>query len=373
MTMPYSASRALYQGNGRAVDFPFAFRVWHAGQLHVSLTSPDDVNSTATGWSVTLHASGGTVHYLHQGAPLPEGWRLAIVRDMPFSQEIDLVPGTLFDPQVIEDGLDQAAAERQQLLERLSRAVVMPPTSQDTPDQLISQVITARNTASAAAQAAGQSVSDAAREAESAHSAAGQAAAHASEARQAADATEEARQLGARVDALDERTDELAGCFDAKGQLVPDCLPTVLAPGLVMPFAGQSTPAGWLLCDGAAVSRTAYAALFAAIGTTYGQGDGRTTFNLPDLTGRFVQGSSTAGTVKAPGLPNVTARHGVMRHTWATAEGAVRLETASINDYAGGSLGGAIVTIDLSRGNSIYGASDTVQPPALTMRYVIKY
>ena len=56
----------------------------------------------------------------------------------------------------------------------------------------------------------------------------------------------------------------------------------VSAPtGAVMAFAGSSAPEGWLVCDGSAISRTTYADLFAVIGTTYGDGDGNTTFNLP--------------------------------------------------------------------------------------------
>lgn len=54
----------------------------------------------------------------------------------------------------------------------------------------------------------------------------------------------------------------------------------------LIPFAGAAAPAGWLLCNGTAVSRTTYSALFTAIGTAYGAGDGSTTFNLPDLRGR---------------------------------------------------------------------------------------
>ena len=60
--------------------------------------------------------------------------------------------------------------------------------------------------------------------------------------------------------------------------------------GSVIPYAGKSAPDGWLLCDGAAVSRTTYAALFTVIGTTFGSGDGSTTFNLPDLRGRVAVG-----------------------------------------------------------------------------------
>ena len=65
---------------------------------------------------------------------------------------------------------------------------------------------------------------------------------------------------------------------------------TLVPTGAIMPFAMNSAPSGWLAADGTAVSRTTYAALFAAIGTTYGAGTGGTTFNLPDLRGIFVRG-----------------------------------------------------------------------------------
>jgi len=61
--------------------------------------------------------------------------------------------------------------------------------------------------------------------------------------------------------------------------------------GMVVPYAGAVAPDGWLLCQGQAVSRTTYAQLFSVIGTTYGSGDGSTTFNLPDMRGRVAVGS----------------------------------------------------------------------------------
>jgi len=67
--------------------------------------------------------------------------------------------------------------------------------------------------------------------------------------------------------------------------------------GAIMAFAMNSAPSGWLSADGSAVSRTTYATLFTAIGTTHGTGDGSTTFNVPDLQGIFVRasGSQTIG------------------------------------------------------------------------------
>jgi len=70
----------------------------------------------------------------------------------------------------------------------------------------------------------------------------------------------------------------------------------VSAPaGTVNPYAGSTAPTGWLLCAGQAVSRTTYADLFAVVSTTYGSGDGSTTFNLPDLRGRVVAGEDDMG------------------------------------------------------------------------------
>lgn len=72
--------------------------------------------------------------------------------------------------------------------------------------------------------------------------------------------------------------------------------------GTVIQYAGTTAPAGFLACDGTAVSRTTYATLFSAIGTTYGTGNGSTTFNLPDLRGLFVRGAGAHGTMtKAAG------------------------------------------------------------------------
>lgn len=66
-----------------------------------------------------------------------------------------------------------------------------------------------------------------------------------------------------------------------------------LMTGIIFDYAGSSIPSGWLDCDGSAVSRTTYAALFTAIGTTWGVGNGSTTFNLPDLRGRYTVGAGT--------------------------------------------------------------------------------
>lgn len=111
--------------------------------------------------------------------------------------------------------------------------------------------------------------------------------------------------LGARPAAGVERryyhaTDATRHFYDTGAAWVE--LGLVLPPGVLLDYAGAGAPAGgaFLLCDGSAVSRTTQAALFAAIGTTYGAGDGSTTFNLPDFRGRRAMGVGTG--------PGLTAR-----------------------------------------------------------------
>ena len=152
------------------------------------------------------------------------------------------------------------------------------------------------------------------------------------------------------------------------GSLTWDGQP-LLPIGVVQAFAGRTIPAGWLLCDGSAVSRTTYAKLFSVIGTTYGAGNGSTTFNLPNLVDKFVEGSATAGTVKSAGLPNIT---GTFYSMSSVVDGAFSVIDGK-GTYAGENNPYYRKSFDASRSSSIYGNSTTVQPPALTMRYIIKY
>ena len=153
-------------------------------------------------------------------------------------------------------------------------------------------------------------------------------------------------------------------------------LANALPTGTVIAFAANSTPTGYLLCNGAKISRTTYAALFAAIGTTYGAGNGSTTFNLPNLTDKFIQGSGTAGTVKAAGLPNATGEINIQDAFFNDGTGVFGLGAYRGNRASSGNTVTNIppvLNMSLSKANDIYGNSTTVQPPALTMRYYIKY
>lgn len=71
--------------------------------------------------------------------------------------------------------------------------------------------------------------------------------------------------------------------------------------GTITAYGGSTAPSGWLMCNGAAVSRTKYSLLFDVIGTIYGDGDGSTTFNLPDMSGKTAIGSSASHVLGATG------------------------------------------------------------------------
>lgn len=97
--------------------------------------------------------------------------------------------------------------------------------------------------------------------------------------------------------------EEIQQNFEALTQALVDLMPGSLAQAGDLKMTGRTTaPTGWRLCDGSAISRTQFARLFAAIGTTYGVGDGSTTFNVPDLLGRAPVGAGTGSGLTAKTL-----------------------------------------------------------------------
>ena len=167
-------------------------------------------------------------------------------------------------------------------------------------------------------------------------------------------------------------------------------------PGVVQLYAGSSAPTGWLICNGQDVSRTAYAALFAVIGTTYGAGDGSTTFNIPNLVNKTVRGSNSLG--KTGGADTVTLTTANMpAHTHgggslSAASAGEHTHTVYTNYYATGSQsyikasGGVAVsggmntssagahthTVSGSTSSVGSGSAVTITNPYVMLHYIIK-
>ena len=90
----------------------------------------------------------------------------------------------------------------------------------------------------------------------------------------------------------------------------------IVPAGSIIAWSGSSAPTGYLLCDGTAVSRTTYAALFAVAGTGYGVGDGSSTFNLPDLRDRMPLGKGTNNSTLGTQTGSMSASSVVTTAVW---------------------------------------------------------
>jgi microcystin-dependent protein len=183
--------------------------------------------------------------------------------------------------------------------------------------------------------------------------------------------------------------DGSAGQFmttDGAGTLSFTTMASVIAAGMLIPYAGSSAPTGWLMCYGQDVSRTTYSDLFTAIGITYGIGDGSTTFTLPDLRGRTIAGKDSMGGTSADRLTNQDGGldgdglgnvGGAETHQLTVAELAAHTHTDDLSpasiagaNYAAGITG---VTGTDSQSGSTGGDSphNNVQP-TIILNYLIK-
>jgi microcystin-dependent protein len=162
--------------------------------------------------------------------------------------------------------------------------------------------------------------------------------------------------------------------------------------GIVVPWGSASIPSGFLECNGAAVSRSTYAGLFAVIGTTYGVGDGSTTFNVPDLTDRtVVNKSNTKNLAQTGGANTVTPTGNISGSTGSTtlttsqipahthsaaAAGMVNANPAcmggtSASGMSTGSTGGG-QSHDHTLSANFVGSANSVLQPYLVLIYIIK-
>lgn len=151
-------------------------------------------------------------------------------------------------------------------------------------------------------------------------------------------------------------------------------------PGVIVMYGGTSAPSGWLVCDGSEVSRSTYSTLFGIIGTTYGVGDGSTTFNLPDLRGRAGIGAGTGGglTERTLGeevgyeehtltIDEMPAHRHALHGDYGASGG---YKTTTINRSAYTSWGNiSSDNIDDTGGNSAH----SIMQPSLVINFIIKY
>jgi microcystin-dependent protein len=150
--------------------------------------------------------------------------------------------------------------------------------------------------------------------------------------------------------------------------------PSFVPTGTVLDYAGSSSilPAGFLQCDGSAISRTTFAALFGVTGTQWGVGDGSTTFNIPDFRRRVAVGSGGTSTATLGNLVGSTG--GAETHTLVTAE--IPVHTHDYTRYAnkqGGGAGSAFWETDSTVATSSTGGGgshNNMQPSAVVLKII---
>jgi microcystin-dependent protein len=151
-----------------------------------------------------------------------------------------------------------------------------------------------------------------------------------------------------------------------------------LPSGTVTSFAGNIAPKGWLLCNGETVSRENYKILFEIIGTTYGNGDGVTTFNLPDLRGRVsvAAGTGTGLTNRVLGSIGGEENHTLTlneipshTHTYEKQNGVQNIDAPN----AVGITAADEIVSSVNSGASGGGAAHNVMQPFLVLNHIIKY
>ena len=149
--------------------------------------------------------------------------------------------------------------------------------------------------------------------------------------------------------------------------------------GSLIMYAGSSAPTGWLLCNGAAISRSTYADLYTAIGTAYGAGDGSSTFTLPDLRGRMPLGLDNMGGASANTVTNAQAdalngKAGTETHALSSAEMPTHTIYSSSNMQGIGTTAGQYSLVGSINTTTIgSGTAHNNMPPYLALNYIIKY
>lgn len=147
---------------------------------------------------------------------------------------------------------------------------------------------------------------------------------------------------------------------------------SIVPAGTILPFAGDTAPEGWLICDGTTLNRSAYSDLFSAIGTAWGNGDGTTTFHLPDLRGRFLRGvdagegndpdassrtvtnsggnsGDAVGSLQDDAIRNISGQFGVKSNeSYATAPFSDVGAAPGITNASGASSGSTLYELDAS-------------------------
>ena len=159
--------------------------------------------------------------------------------------------------------------------------------------------------------------------------------------------------------------------------------PAAVLPGIISMFGGNTAPAGYLICNGAAVSRTTYAALYAQIGVLHGPGDGTTTFNLPDMQARFPIGKGAATYADVVGEKGGSKDTVAVQHDHAIdhahsvpnhQHGMTHTHTVNVSSHTSPTDAAGAQSLNHLGKSSVVGVDGTDKnlPPFVVVNYIIK-
>lgn len=340
MTISSTYSPVQYNGNGVTTVFAVPYEFYAASDLVVKstviLTGVTTTLTITTDYTVS-GGNGSTGNVTFVSAPASTV-RITIERAIPYTQTQDYQENTAFPAATLETGLDKAVVMAQQAKAAADLALKFPSTDPSTSRGEIPSSVSRANailsfdangvpSAVALASLGDINISLTTPQTNDAlvynagvwnNKSIGNITAAATT---ATPVTTDLIPFADVSDSNNTKKTTIQGILD----LVPSTNPS----GVISAYAGSSAPSGWLLCYGQAISRTTYAALFSALGTTYGSGDGSTTFNLPDLRGRVIAGVDNMGGSAAN---RITAAGSGITGTTLGAAGGTQTHTLSVSE-----------------------------------------
>lgn len=360
MTLATSTNRIAYQGNGSTTAYPIPFRFFANADIRLYFND----TLCSTGFTITGAGveAGGTLTFI---SPPPDDTDLVITRVLTLTQSVDLgdhdaLPATALE----QNGLDRVVMLIQQVDDKVNRAPLLSefscttgitlPEPEDGKILIWSSGVLVNTTNGEQGPQGEQGI----------------------QGPSGAGASPDVTDCSTTVSVPSQLWFDSASGFGvsepgsgvAKVTLTIAGVPT----GTVIGYIAASEPTGWKLCNGQALSRTTFAALFAVIDVTFGVGDGSTTFNVPDLRGRVGIGAGTGAGLTARTL---AATGGCETHTLVTSEMPAHTHTIAYSAQAVANTGGnqpltAGGTVETSSTGG--GGAHNNMPPFLVLHYLIK-
>ncbi|WP_196606765.1 tail fiber protein [Pectinatus frisingensis] len=276
MAVSNTVIKNIYILNKSTMTFSYTFDISNSTDIHLFLYNTNTSVETEITSGFTVDATAKTVTWA-DAVNYDNTYKLTLSRETALTQLLTLINEGSFFAEDIMDALDKLTYITQEQAEALNRSVKVQISDITTPDELLAKLNEEASNAETAASNAGNAATAAA-------------------ASQAAAKQSETNAAGSAAIAVNSAEIAQNAATTAASDTEAILLSKLAPVGSGNEYYGDTAPAGYLFCDGSAVSRTTYADLFVVLGTKFGTGDGSTTFNLPDRRKRVGVGLDSTDT-----------------------------------------------------------------------------